>query len=127
MAASKKTKKKTTEPEKEPREFFFEVNRKCPYKADNCGVRLPCLPCTYDWMISIEDYKNADKLYVQFEEYVAPHVTRHSILHDNLQREIVDDPPTETQLQIIKSLTKDDLKPKNKTEAKELIKRLRKG
>lgn len=127
MAASKKKKTKKTEPKEVQREFTFEVNEDCPYNEENCGVRLPCLSCTYDFFISIGDYKNADKLYVQFEQYVKDNVTRKEVLFDNLRREIVNNPPTETQLLLIKTLSGEDLKPKTKEDAKHLIDKLRKG
>jgi hypothetical protein len=126
LAASKKKTTKT-KPVIEQREFKFEVNTDCPYNDENCGVKLPCLACTYDWFVEIEDYRNADKLYVQFEEYVKDKVTRHSVVYDNLRREIVDDPPTNTQLELIRTLSGEELKPRTKQEAKDLIKDLRKG
>ena len=127
MAASKKKKKTKKEEEVVQREFTFEVNSDCPYKEENCGVRLPCLSCTYDFFIEIKDYKNADKLYVQFEKYVKDNVTRHEVLFDDLQREIVKDPPTDTQLLLIKTLSGEEIVPKSKEDAKLLIDQLRKG
>lgn len=127
MAASKKKKTKKAEEQPVQREFKFDVNEDCPYNDENCGVRLPCLACTYDFFISIKDFRNADKLYVQFEQYIGDKVTRQQVIFDNLRREIVDNPPTETQLLLIKTLSGEDIVPKTKEDAKHLIEKLRKG